>query len=150
MNQIPGLVLLQYDHPSLLKMHTLISDDEVEYKPLQMASITATLFHPSTPSEPLLGSSGIRGGGSGKVFSSIFHPHVLPKALHSSYPHFRQNFFWFVFSAFNLFFLYCKARCFLFVCFSPENCLYDNLTNISQRGSFVNAKLLHLPFTILI
>lgn len=92
MNQIPGLVLLQYDHPSRLKMHTLISDDEVEYKPLQMASITATLFHPSTPSEPLLGSSGIRGGGSEKVFSSIVHPHVLPKALHSSYPHFRQNF----------------------------------------------------------
>lgn len=49
MNQIPGLVLLQYNHPPL-KMHTLICDDEVEYKLLQMAFIMATLFHPSTPS----------------------------------------------------------------------------------------------------
>lgn len=85
--------LLQHEHPTALKMHTQrLSGDEVEYKPLQMASITATSFHPSTPSELLLGSFRIRGGGSEKVLGSIFNLGVLPKALHSSYPHFPQNF----------------------------------------------------------
>lgn len=73
-------------------MHLLISGDEVKCKPLQMASIMATLFHPSTPSKLLPGSSGIRGGGSEKAFSSIFHPLVLPEAPNSSYPHFPPNF----------------------------------------------------------
>lgn len=116
MDQNPGLVLIQCDHPSPLKMHTLIYDDEVEYKPLQMASITATLFHPSTPSKLLLGNSGIRRGGCEKVFGSIFHPLVLPEALHSSYPQFPKNFFLFVFAAFNLFFFSFRQSTLFFVC----------------------------------
>lgn len=110
MDQNPGLVLTQCDHPSPLKMHTLIYDDEVEYKPLQMASITATLFHPSTPSKLLFGSSGIRRGGCEKVFGSIFHPLVLPEALHSSYPQFRKNFFCLFLLLLIFFFFFFQAK----------------------------------------
>lgn len=95
-----------------------------------MASIMATLRHPSTPTSKLVpGSSGIRGGWKWKSvlaqsFILLFSPRLL---IH------LQTFFCLLHSAFNLFaFLFvCLFFCFLL---PRENCLYNNLTNVSQQG----------------